>query len=47
MLDVIFKWHDKDDEESHLNIRNKLKDLKDEFDVHRHDFNKTYCGKPE
>jgi len=47
MLDIIFKWHDKDDEESHLNIRNNLRELREEFVNHRHDTTQTYSGKPE
>jgi len=44
---TIDEWHNKDDDESHQDIRTELRELREEFKQHRHDTTQTYSGTPE
>ena len=41
------EWHNKNDEDSHKDIRNKLKKLAAQFRNHRHDTSKVFSGRAE
>ena len=44
---AIFEWHNKEDEESHSDIRANISKLEARFRNHRHETSKTFCGKAE
>lgn len=44
---ALFKWHGKDDEESHQDIRSQLKKMDARLRNHRHDYSKAFTGKAE
>ena len=47
MVWALDEWHNKDDEDSHKDIRNKLKKLAAQFRNHRHDTSKVFSGRAE
>lgn len=41
------EWHNKNDEESHKDIREQMRKLEARFRNHRHEMTKNFCGKAE
>lgn len=44
---IIFEWHNKNDGDSHEDLRTKLSKLDAHLRNHRHDYSKAFSGKAE
>jgi len=47
MLWTLDEWHDREDTDSHHDIREAMKSLEAKFRNHRHETGKTFSAKPE